>query len=97
MLCLHYLSCYNIVKEEEQLVSMHFMTRAVDLGSDLANVSAKHWNAHEEYPQFGGPAFIVKQGIGTVLTKMAAGFTVEYNKQVNSHFLIFLSDYSFLC
>lgn len=61
---------------------MHLKTRAVSIGTDLCNVSAKYWNAQEEYPQFGGPSFILKQGVGAVLTKMAAGFIVDYNKRV---------------
>ena len=61
---------------------MHFRTLSVNLGADLSDVSAKYWSAHEEYPQFGGPSFILKQGVGAVLTKMAAGFTVDYNKLV---------------
>ncbi|XP_067947954.1 lysine-specific histone demethylase 2-like isoform X2 [Watersipora subatra] len=68
--------------EEEQLLGVHFQTLSVTLGTNLSDLSARFWNAHEEYPQFGGPSFILKQGIGAVLTKMAAGFAVEYNKQV---------------
>ena len=62
---------------------MHFKTRSASLGANLSDVSARYWNAHEEYPQFGGPSFILKQGVGAVLTKMAAGFNIEYNKQVS--------------
>lgn len=70
------------LQEEEQVLELHMQTLATNIGCDLSSVSAKYWNAHEQYPQFAGPSFIVKQGIGAVLMKMAAGLNVEYNKQV---------------
>lgn len=63
---------------------MHFQTLAQVTGCELTHLSAKYWNAYEEYPQFGGPSFVVKQGIGTLLSKMAANLDVQFNKQVMS-------------
>lgn len=59
------------------------MTLSMGSGCRLEDMSAKYWNIHEEYPQFGGPSFIVKQGLGTVLNKMAANLTIEYGREVS--------------
>jgi len=62
---------------------------STNVGADLDEVSAKFWNAHENYPQFGGPSFVVKQGIGAVLMKMAAGLNIDYNKEVSAYQIVY--------
>lgn len=73
---------YIFMQEEEQMLELHLKTLAMGTGCSLEQMSAKYWNVHEEYPQFGGPSFIIKQGIGTVLNKMAANLNIEYKKEV---------------
>lgn len=64
------------------MVTIRMKILELTLGCDLSQASARHWNSHDEYPQFGGPSFIIKQGLGALLMKMAAGLNIEYKKQV---------------
>lgn len=63
---------------------MHMKLLETTLGCDLSEASARHWNSQDGYPQFGGPSFIIKHGLGALLMKMAAGLGIEYKKQVKS-------------
>lgn len=76
--------CVCAFQDERILYDMHMKSLALSIGVELDKVSARNWNSYESFPQFSGPSFVIKQGLGSLLMKMGGGLGIEYNKKVQA-------------